>query len=123
MYSKEQMTRPAKILRLLNDRMLVRVEPSKKTTPAGIIKPGAAPVWIGEVLMAGPGRHYKDKYVPMEDDIIGKRVAFLSAATDSHEEGLLLKDHLAKDERIIRQSDILLVVEGEVDITKEGPGF
>jgi co-chaperonin GroES (HSP10) len=108
-----------KVLRLLNDVILVRLEPRKEKTPGGIVKTSIDPVWIGEALMVGPGRQFKDKYVPM-DVKVGDRVAFLAAATDSHRPGLALQDHLDEDQRLIRQSDVLFVVEGEVEISKCG---
>jgi co-chaperonin GroES (HSP10) len=112
-----------KIKQLLNDWLLVRLEPRKKTTPGGIIRTTEQPVWVGLVLMAGPGRQFRDKFVPMEKEIVGQRVAFLSAATDSHLTGLAINAQLNEEERLIRMSDVLFMVDGDVEITKEEPYY
>jgi co-chaperonin GroES (HSP10) len=108
-----------KIRKLLSDCILVRLEPLKKKTAGGIIKPDTAvdPVWIGKALMAGPGKHYRDRFIPMEVEV-GERVAFMAAATDGHSPGMALLHHLSDDERIIRQGDVLFVVTGKTVITK-----
>lgn len=112
-----------KIRKLLSDWMLVRLDPRKETTPGGIIRTTEQPVWTGVVLMAGPGRQFRDKFVPMDSEIVGQRVAFLSAATDSHKTGLSVAEQLDKDHRLIRMSDILFVVNEPMEITKEGNYF
>jgi len=58
-----------KIRKLLSDWMLIQLDPRKETTPGGIIRTSEQPVWTGVVQMAGPGRQYRDKFVPMEEDI------------------------------------------------------
>jgi co-chaperonin GroES (HSP10) len=123
------------IVKLLHDYLLVRLDPRKKTTSGGIIRTTEQPVWTGVVLMAGPGRQYIDKYVPVEVKV-GERVAFLSAATDSHLTGLAIKEALVHnyvgeeiaktdEQRIIRENDVLFVIEGEgeLELTKDGTYF
>ncbi len=112
----------AQIRRLLSDWMLVEVEPEKKKTRGGIIIPDTTnePVRVGRVLMAGPGRQYVDKLVPMPD-IIGQRVAFMIAASQT-KKGQAVRSQLAlsPEQEIIRLGDVLFVVEGdaEIEITK-----
>lgn len=111
----------AQILRLLSDWLLVQVEPEKRKTQGGIIIPDTTsePVRIGRVVMAGPGRRYIDKLVPMPADIVGLRVAFMIAAAQT-KQGKAVRSQLALNSEleIIRLGDVLFVVEGEVEITK-----
>jgi co-chaperonin GroES (HSP10) len=123
-----------RILQLLHDYLLVRLDPRKKTTPGGIIRTTEQPIWTGVVLMTGPGRQYVDKYVPI-DVKVGERVAFLSAATDGHLSGLAVNEALVcnfvgeaiaktDEQRIIRENDVLFVIEeGDPEITKDEPYF
>jgi co-chaperonin GroES (HSP10) len=123
-----------KVLKLLNDYLLIRLDPRKKTTSGGIIRTTEQPIWTGVVLMAGPGRQYTDKYLPI-DVKVGERVAFLSAAADGHLSGLAVKEALVcnfvdevvakmDEQRIIRESDVLFVIEeGEPELTKDSPYF
>jgi len=112
-----------KVVKLLSDWMLVKLDPRKKTTPGGIIRVTKQPVWTGVVEMAGPGRQYRDKFVPMEPDIVGQRVAFMSASTDGHRTGLSVVKHLEKGYRLVRMSDVLFVMNEPMEITKDEPYF
>ena len=112
-----------KVVRLLGDWLLVKLDPRKEKTSGGIIRVTEQPVWTGMVEMAGPGRQYRDKYIPMEPDIVGQRVAFLSAATDGHRTGLTVAQQLDKDHRLIRMTDVLFIVNELMEITKDGEYF
>lgn len=101
-----------KIVRLLSDWMLVRVKPGPELTRGGIVDIRAEVVSEGLVLMAGPGRRYVNKFVPMEPGIVGERVAFLTAVADT-KQGLEHQAMLGKELRLIRQGDVLFVIEGD----------
>lgn len=100
--------------------MLVELEPEKKVTKGGVIIPDTspAPVRVAKVLMAGPGREYKDKFIPMPD-IIGHRVAFMIAASQT-KQGREIRTSLSLDDNheIIRLGDVLFEVDGDVEISR-----
>ena len=108
------------IRKLLSDYLLVRVEPA--VTHAGCIvlpDPEAEPIRTGEVIMAGPGRHYSDKFVPVPDDIVGKRVAFMMAATQTGSGRAVQQAlELDKDHVLIRMGDVLLDVDIGVEVSR-----
>lgn len=109
-----------RIVRLLSDWMLVELEPVSETTRGGIIKPDAArePVRVGKVLMTGPGRMYIDKLVPMPEGIVGKRVAFMIAASQT-KAGTERRFQLAmKDtQELIRLGDVLVELDEGVEVS------
>lgn len=108
-----------RIKKLLSDWLLVELEPTKERTAGGIILPDAdkEPVRTGVVLMAGPGRRYIDKFVPMPEDIVGKRVSFMIAASHT-KGGKQLRTHLDMEDNreLIRLGDVLLEVSGDVEV-------
>jgi co-chaperonin GroES (HSP10) len=102
--------------RLLSDWVLVELEPAKEATLGGIIKVGPDPIRIAKVLKAGPGRHYVDKYVPSEVKP-GDRFPFFKATSDT-KQGRQLAERLPEGQELIRESDILFVIEeGDVEVT------
>lgn len=107
-----------KIRTLLSDCILIKLEPEKKEMASGIIIPDTSPepIRVGEVLMTGPGKQFTDKFVPMADDLVGKRVAFFMATAES-KQGLQLTQYLDEDTRIIRQGDVLCVIEEGVEVS------
>lgn len=107
-----------RILKLLSDWILVEEEPAKTATSGGIIIPipENAPIRIGRALMVGPGRRYKDKFVPMQDGIVGERLIFLAAASDT-KQGEQLKTKLNDKQRLIRLGDVLGIVSGATEIS------
>lgn len=109
-----------RIAKLLSDWMLVELEPEIRKTAAGLLMPDIyrVPVYIGKVLMAGSGRYYRDKFIPMEKDMVGQRVAFMAAASDGSRQGMALMHHVDENQRLIRQGDILFIVVGEVELTR-----
>jgi len=103
------------IKRLLSDHMVVQVEPVQGFTQTGlvILHPEDEPVRVGTVVMAGPGRRYKDKLVPMPPDIMGKRVMFMVAASDTRPQ---MSQYLDEGQRMIRLGDVLLEVDHDADV-------
>ena len=110
-----------RLVRLRSDWMLIELEPELKVTRGGLVKPDthAEPVRVGRVLMAGPGREYTDTFVPMPEDIVGQRVAFLIAASQT-KQGQSIRSTLSLDDNheIIRLGDVLLVVEEGVEVSR-----
>lgn len=108
-----------KILKLLSDWMLVQLEPRKDHTVGGIFKPDTTidPIWVGRILMIGSGRYYSDKFIPM-DCAVGERVCFMAAASDGHKPGIALLQYLNETQRLIRQSDVLLVLPDGIEMGK-----
>ncbi len=106
-------------LRLLSDWLLVEIDPTEEKTSGGIIKldKEADPIRTGVVVQAGPGRQYTDKLVPMEAGIVGKRLAFMMAATQT-KAGEQLHTHLDMGEnfRLIRLGDVLLEVDKDTEV-------
>lgn len=101
----------------LHDWLLVEVEPSKTTFgSSSIVRVVGDPVSTGKVLAVGKGRHYVDKFVPTQVKV-GERVAFLTSLTETGQGKAI--GHVIKDNQaLIRETDILVVVEGKVEITK-----
>lgn len=96
--------------RLLNDHVLVKMEPAQEKSKGGIITSlHAPPVRIGKVLDVGPGKYYTDKYLPTEVRV-GERVVFLVGSVDT-KSGQAVAKHLSEDQVLIREPDILFVTE------------
>lgn len=110
------------LLRLLSDWMLVQLEREQEKSKGGIIIPDTArnePVRVGRVLMVGPGRRYRDKFIPMPGDLIGQRVAFMIAASQTRQgQAVRTRLSLPEDQEIIRLGDVLLVVADGVEVSK-----
>ncbi len=103
-------------LRPLQDRVLVELEPERGESYGGIILTGRDPVRTGKVLRVGPGKDYKDRYLPTEVKP-GERVAFLQACLETRSEAQI-NYKLPDNQALIRETDILGVVEDGVDIRK-----
>ena len=106
-----------KILKLLSDHLLVAEDPPRIQTTGGIYLPNpkSEPIRTGRILMAGPGRRYIDKFIPMPDDMVGQRVVFMAAASDS-KQGLQIRPLLEEGQRLIRLGDVLGVITGNVEV-------
>lgn len=106
-----------KFAKLLSDHVLVELEPARERTGGGIILPGtvAEPVRVGRVLQAGPGRRFKDRFVPTSVQV-GERVCFFIASADT-KTGQAVTYHLEKDQRLMREQDILGVVADGVEVS------
>jgi co-chaperonin GroES (HSP10) len=105
------------VIRPLNDWLLVEVEPGKPTYGStSIVKVSDDPISLGRVLAVGTGRHYTDKFVPTVVKV-GERVAFLTALTETGQ-GKSIGHVIMGNQALIRETDVLVVVEGKVEITK-----
>lgn len=105
------------MIRPLNDWLLVEVEPGKTTFGStSIVRVADDPISLGRVLAVGPGRHYTDKFVPTVVKV-GERVAFLTALTETGQ-GKSIGHVVADNQALIRETDVLVVVEGNVEISK-----
>lgn len=103
-------------IRPLQDRVLVELEPEKNRSRGGLFLLGHDKVRTGVVLRVGPGKQYEDCYRPTEVKP-GERVAFMQACLETRAEAQLnyrLPDGMA----MIREPDILGVVEDDIDIRK-----
>ena len=110
-----------RLSRLLSDWMLVKLDPARERTKGGIVllDPASQPIRTGTVLMAGPGRRYSDKFVPMPEGIVGTRVAFMidAAHTKSGQTTHQLLQ-LDNEHELIRLGDVLLEVGEDVEVSK-----
>lgn len=105
------------MIRPLHDWLLVEVEPGKPTFgSSSIVRVVDDPISVGKVLAVGPGRMYADRYVPTTVKV-GERVAFLTALTETGQ-GKSIGHVIAENQALIRETDVLVVVEGKVEITK-----
>lgn len=115
-----------RIVRLLSDRLHVRLDPRKEKTAGGLVIPDtqAQPVRTGVILRRGPGRYvktrrgrtdeYRDVFRPMEAQT-GERVAFLIGSVDT-KSGQAVTHYLQEDERVIREDDVLFVIPDGIDV-------
>lgn len=110
-----------KLKRLLSDCLLIKLDPALEKTKGGIVVLDTAtqPIRTGVVVMAGPGRRYTDKFIPMPEGFIGTRVAFMAAASQT-KSGLATRGllQLDGDHELIRLGDVLLEVDEGVEIGK-----
>ena len=107
-------------IRLLNDHILVELEPRPEKTRGGIVIPDtqAISVRTGTVRMAGTGKYYTDKYVPVEVKV-GERVVFLIGSVDT-KSGQSIVKHLRENEVLVREVDILFVIpqDSKLEVTQ-----
>lgn len=103
-------------VRPLQDRVLVELEPERGESRGGILLPGHDPIRTAKVLRVGLGKQYPDKFLPTEVKA-GERVAFFQATLETHSESQL-NYNLPDGQALIRETDILGVLEGDVEVTK-----
>lgn len=110
-------------LKLMGDRILVKLDPESKKTISGLLfKPDDAHETVfrtGEVIAVGPGR-WPDKgneRIPMPVER-GEGVLFIKFVATSTKTAESLKVHLGEDEALLQPNDILLVYD-----RKEPPVF
>jgi co-chaperonin GroES (HSP10) len=103
-------------IRPLQDRVVVELEPEQNESRGGILLLGHDPLRTGKVLRVGPGKQYPDKFLPTEVKK-GERVAFLQATLETRSEAEL-NFRLPDNQVLIRETDILGVVEEGTDIRK-----
>ena len=89
----------------LADRVVIQMVESEETTKSGIVLPGSAKEkpQVAEVVAVGPGAVVDGKTVPMEVKVGDKVLISQYAGTTVKLDG--------KENIIVRQSDILAVVE------------
>lgn len=99
------------MLRPQSDWALVQMEPVGEARSAGgIVLTRPELVRKGTVLAVGPGRKYVDGPYRGTELKIGDRVAFLAATMDT-QQGRQLAHTLDKDQALIRETDVLFVIE------------
>jgi len=102
-------------LRLQSDYVLVELEPARETLRNGLFRPGPDPVRIARVLATGPGRFdKKGRRVKMQLKA-GDRFPFFMAVTET-KMGRSLAKALPDSVSILRESDVLFVIENGADI-------
>jgi co-chaperonin GroES (HSP10) len=92
--------------------VLVELEstPAENTSVGGILLPQPVLIRYATVLAVGPGRRYSDGvYKPCEIQV-GERVVFLAAVLDT-KQGHQLVGSLGENEALVREPDILCVIE------------
>jgi co-chaperonin GroES (HSP10) len=103
-------------LKLKHDWMLVRIDPAPTQSSGGIHLVGAVPIRTATVLDTGPGRrNRRGVLVPMELKA-GDRFPFLKAVTET-KQGLALGLLLEEYEALVRENDVLFVMEEDVAVT------
>jgi co-chaperonin GroES (HSP10) len=116
----------SQLVRLLTDRVHVRLDPRKEKTSGGLLIPEttAQAVRTGVVLHVGPGRYVKVRRRGTQDyrEVLrstvvtpGERVAFFIASVDT-KTGKAVSHYLQEDERVIREDDILFVFDEGTDV-------
>lgn len=106
-------------IRPRNDWVLIELEEEQsRITEAGLHMVGEDPVRYAKVLRAGPGRYYGkgQRFVPTEVKA-GERVCFFIAALQT-KQGKAIVHVLPDNQGLIKESDILGVLEGDVRITR-----
>lgn len=114
------------LVRLLTDRVHVRLDPRKTKTSGGIIIPDNSEqvVRTGVVLRVGPGRFVKVRRRGTQEyrEVLrptvvqeGERVAFFIASVDT-KTGKAVSQYLQEDERVIREDDVLFVIPDGLDV-------
>ena len=99
-------------IRPRSDWALVLLDPvpSEGKTPGGILLNHPVLIRKATVLAVGPGRRYVDgAYLPTQIKV-QDRVAFLSAVLESRQ-GRQLAHLLEQDQALIRETDVLFVIE------------
>ena len=107
------------MIRPLNDWILVELEEeASRITDAGLIMVGEDPVRMGKVLSVGPGKclQRNGKLQPTEVEV-GERVCFFIATLQT-QQGKAIIHKLPDNMGLIKESDILAVLEGDISVTR-----
>ena len=100
---------------LRSDWVLAELEP--EFLPLGLFQVGPEPVRVARVLRTGPGRRTRRGELIPIDVRVGERFPFFCAAADTAQ-GRSLRARLSEREVLIRESDILFVIEaGDVRVS------
>jgi len=103
-------------VRPLHDWILIELEEAKTKKGSIIIPdPDRAPLRVGKVLRAGPGRLFPDNVYRPVDVKPGDRVVFPMAVTECGS-GKNITHTLDNGQRMIREPDVFFVIEGDVDV-------
>lgn len=97
-------------LRLFHDWVLAKVEPAPTESPGGIVLVATQPIRTATVLAVGPGkRDSKGNLTPTQLKV-GDSFPFFKAASET-KQGYALALLLDDNEVLIRESDVLFVLE------------
>ncbi len=103
-------------LRPLSDWLLVELEPQEKKY-GDIFLVADDAIRTAKVIAVGPGRLFRDKTVPVPTVVkAGERVAFFIAGAQT-KQGKQLNYSMPENQILIRETDVLLVIEGNVRVT------
>jgi co-chaperonin GroES (HSP10) len=102
----------------MHDWLLIELEPAEKKRGSIIVPdPSRQPIRIGKVLRAGPGRRFpKSKAFRPVVVEKGERVAFWMATTQCGGADQITY-HLPENQRMIRETDVLMVVGEGVEVS------
>ena len=85
--------------------------PEERVSKGGIILVDVEFIRTGVALVVGPGNRFVDRYVKMELQV-GERVCFFAGAMDT-KQGQAMRARLSEDEALIRETDVLFVIDGD----------
>lgn len=103
-------------IRLFHDWVHARVDPEEPECPSGILLVGPQPIRTATVLAVGPGRRSADGTLVPTQVKVGDRFPFFKAAADT-KQGYALSLLLDDNEVLIRESDVLFVLDAPVRVT------
>jgi len=104
-------------MRLLHDWLLIELEPPKQTAGSIILPdPEREPMRMAKVLSTGPGRRSKTGSIRPLGVSPGERICFHMANLQT-KQGRELCYRLEDNQGLIRETDVLFVVKGDVDIS------
>jgi len=100
--------------------ILLKLEPEPKPKGRIVMLNKPAPVRTGTIEAVGPGcwgitKKSEGKRIPMGVKI-GDRIAFFKMVADT-KQGQVLRYYLGEDHVLIREPDILMRLDGKVEIT------
>lgn len=102
-------------VRPLQDRVLIELEPEKGTTLGGIVRVGHDPVRTGHVRAVGPGKLYRDRFVPTELSP-GDRVCFFQANIETQAEAQL-HFRMPDGHVLLPETAVLGVLHGDIEVS------
>ena len=98
----------------LTDWLFVELEPEQKISEVLEITT-RNPIQTAKVKAVGPGRVWGKKFLPTQVKP-GERIAFFTANLE-HKPGKTMLQHLEENHALIRETDILMVLEGDVKVS------
>lgn len=97
-------------IRLFHDWVRIFIEPEQVVSRGGLLMPWVKPIRMARVLAVGPGKHYADGSFVRTELKVGDRFPFFKAATET-QQGQALMLRLDDNEALIRESDVLFLIE------------